>query len=349
MTSKYYQLPKPSERKSLSGSLQLKERPIPKPSETEILIKVHATSINFRDFTMAIGTYPLPISDEACIPLSDGAGEVIDVGSKVKKWRKGDKVVSIFNGAHQKGSDPDDEEAKTGLGGGWDGMLAQHVVLPQDTVVRIPAHLSYEEAATLTCAAVTAYNGLYGMPGHTLRAGQAVLLEGTGGVSVFALQLAAAAGARVVITSSSDDKLETVKKHVGGIENVHFVNYSKTPDWDKEALKLIGPADHVLEVGGHKTVGKAFNALKRGGVVSSIGWVGGATETVDTLALTLVKNAILRGLLVGSRQMFEDMNQLISTHKLKPVIDKVFGFGDAKSAYQYMVEQKHVGKIVIRV
>ena len=289
------------------------------------------------------------MKDEDTIPLSDGSGEVVSVGTRVTKWKKGDRVASIFNGTHYKGSDPDDEEVKSGLGGAWDGMLSQYVVLPEASIVRIPDHLSYEEAATLPCAAVTAYNALYGLTGRELRAGDVVLAEGTGGVSIFAMQFATAAGAKCVITSSSDEKLAIAKKVAPNPNLVFTINYKKNPKWDEEVLKLVGPVDHVVEVGGNKTVGQAFNALKRGGVVSSIGFVGGGSEAHDCMLSTLAKNCVLRGILVGSRGMFEDMNRLIDTHKIKPLVDKVFDFKDAQKAYEHQWSQGMVGKVVIRV
>ncbi|CDS00663.1 probable Alcohol dehydrogenase [Sporisorium scitamineum] len=350
-THKFYTLPEPSARNGFSA-LKLKEGPIPKPEPNEVLIKVHAVSLNFRDLIIAQNQYPLDLKQGELIPVSDGAGEVVSVGSKVSKWKQGDRVASIFTQAHQQGSTPDKEEAKTTLGGVIDGMLAQYVALPETGVVRIPSHLSYEEAATLPCAALTAYNALYGIPSEQLRAGDTIVAQGTGGVSIFALQLGVAAGAKVVITSSSDDKL---KKAVSLVpENLRHlvttVNYKTNPDWDKVALQVTNGkgVDHVVEVGGAGTLEKSFNSIKRGGVISTIGFVAQG-EPPNVAYHALLTGAVFKGVLVGSRQQFEHMNQIFEDHKIKPLVDKVVPFEKAEEAYAYQWSQSHVGKVVIRV
>ena len=350
-THKFYSLPEPSARKGFS-SLSLEEGPVPKPEANEVLIKVHAVSLNYRDLIISMGQYPLHLKQGELIPASDGAGEVVSVGSKVSKWKQGDRVMGIFTQAHQSGSTPDKEEVKTALGGSIDGMLAQYVALPETGVVRVPSHLSYEEAATLPCAAVTAYNAFYGIPTEQLRAGDTVVAQGTGGVSVFALQLAAAAGAKVVITSSSDDKLQ---KAVGLIPQnlrhlITTVNYKTNPDWDKVVLDVTKGkgADHVVEVGGAGTLEKSFNAIKRGGVISTIGFVAQG-EAPNVAYHALATGAYFKGILVGSREQFEHMNQIIEDHQIKPLVDKVFPFEKAEEAYNYQWSQAHVGKVVISV
>ncbi|SPO23410.1 probable Alcohol dehydrogenase [Ustilago trichophora] len=350
-THKFYTLPEPSARKDFS-SLSLKEGPVPKPEANEVLIKVHAVSLNYRDLIIAKNTYPLHLKQGELIPLSDGAGEIVSVGSKVTKWKQGDRVMGIFTQDHQSSSTPTRDEVKTALGGSLDGMLAQYVALPDTGVVRVPSHLSYEEAATLPCAALTAYNALYGIPTERLRAGDTVVAEGTGGVSVFALQLAAAAGAKVVITSSSDDKL---KKAVDLIPQnlrhlVTTVNYKTNPDWDKVVLDVTAGkgADHIVEVGGPGTLEKAFNSIKRGGVISTIGFVAQG-EAPNVAYHALITGAYFKGILVGSREQFEHMNQIIEDHQIKPLVDKVFPFEKAEEAYAYQWSQAHVGKVVISV
>ncbi|SNX82967.1 probable Alcohol dehydrogenase [Melanopsichium pennsylvanicum] len=350
-THKFYSLPEPSARKDFSV-LSLKEGPVPRPEPNEVLIKVHAVSLNYRDLIIAKGQYPLDLKEGELIPTSDGAGEVVAVGSKVTKWKQGDRVISIFMQAHQSGATPNKEEVKTALGGGLDGMLAQYVALSETGVVRVPSHLSYEEAATLPCAALTAYNAFYGIPTQQLRAGDTAVAEGTGGVSIFALQLAAAAGAKVVITSSSDDKL---KKAVDLIPQnlrhlITTVNYKTNPDWDKVVLEVTNGkgADHVVEVGGPGTLEKAFNSIKRGGVISTIGFVAQG-EAPNVAYHALQTGAFFKGILVGSREQFEHMNQIIEDHKIKPLVDRVFPFEQAQEAYAYQWSQAHVGKVVISV
>ncbi|GAK63742.1 NAD P-binding protein [Moesziomyces antarcticus] len=350
-THKFYALPEFSARKGFE-SLSIKEGAIPKPEYNEVLIKVHAVSLNYRDLIITMNGYPLELKHDELIPASDGAGEIVSVGSKVSKWKKGDRVMGIFTQAHQSGSTPSKEENKTALGGAVNGMLAQYVALPDTGVVRVPSHLSYEEAATLPCAALTAYNALYGIPSQQLRAGDTVVAQGTGGVSVFALQLAVAAGAKVVITSSSDDKLnKAVELIPQGLRHlVTTVNYKTNPDWDKVVLDVTkgNGADHVVEVGGPGTLEKAFGSIKRGGVISTIGFVAqGETPNVPYLALTT--GAFFKGILVGSREQFEHMNQIIEDHSIKPLVDKVFPFEQAQEAYAYQWSQAHVGKVVIRV
>lgn len=350
-TYKFYTLPEVSARKDFSV-LKIKEGPIPKPEANEVLIKVHAVSLNYRDLVISKGLYPLDLKKDELIPASDGAGEIVSVGSKVTKWKQGDRVAGIFTQAQQSGSTPNKDEIKTALGGAINGMLAQHVALPETGVVRIPSHLSYEEAATLPCAAVTAYNALYGIPSEQLRAGDTVVAQGTGGVSVFALQLAVAAGAKVIITSSSDDKL---KKAVDLVPQslrhlVTTVNYTNNPDWDKVVLEVTQGrgADHIVEVGGAGTLEKSFNSVKRGGVVSTIGFVAQG-EAPNVALLALSTGAYFKGILVGSRAQFEHMNQIFEDHKIKPLVDKIFDFEQAQEAYAYQWSQAHVGKVVIRV
>lgn len=350
-THKFYTLPETSARNGFSA-LKLKEGPLPQPDQNEVLIKVHAVSLNFRDLIIAKNQYPLDLKQSELIPVSDGAGEVVSVGSKVTKWKKGDRVAGIFTQEHQHGSTPSKDEAKTALGGSRDGMLAQYVSLPDTGIVRIPSHLSFEEAATLPCAALTAYNALYGIPTEQLRAGDTVVAQGTGGVSVFALQLAVAAGAKVVITSSSDDKLQKALSLVPESQRhlVTTVNYKTNPDWDKVALDVTQGkgVDHVVEVGGPGTLEKSFNSIKRGGVISTIGFVAQG-EAPNVAYHALLTGAYFKGVLVGSREQFEHMNQIFEDHKIKPLVDKVFPFEQAEEAYAYQWSQAHVGKVVIKV
>ncbi|KAN0066553.1 hypothetical protein ACQY0O_000647 [Thecaphora frezii] len=347
-TNQTWTLPAPSQRKS-SDSLKLQTRPIPKPTATQVLIKIHAVSLNYRDLIIAQNRYPLYLKDGELVPASDGAGEIVELGDRVKaegKWKVGDRPE-----AHH-GSNATEEELTTALGGAIDGVLAQYVALEGYGIVRIPSHLSYEQAATLPCAALTAYNALYGIASQRLLPGQTVVAQGTGGVSVFALQIAVAAGARVVITSSSDDKLKKVLSLIPEASRhlVHTANYKQNPDWEKAVLEATNGkgADHVVEVGGPGTLEKSFASIKQGGVISNIGFVAKG-EAPNVALLTLQKGALFRGVLIGSREQFEQLNSIIELHRIVPAVDKVFDFQDAAKAYDYQWSQGHVGKVVIRV
>ena len=334
-----YQLPKGG---AGIEALTKVERPQPKPSHRQVLVKVAACSLNFRDLGIVRGSYRMPVRDNL-VPLSDGAGEVIEVGDGVTRVKVGDKVAGCFFQRWPGGEPPPDVQ-QSALGGGTDGMLAEYVVLEEEGVVKIPAHLSLEEGATLPCAGVTVWHAM--MEHAKLTAGQTVLLQGTGGVSIFGLQLAHAMGIATVITSSSDAKLAKAKS----LGASHTINYKTTPDWEKSAMEFTGGrgVDHVVEVGGAGTFVKSFGAIRVGGKISMIGNLSGPATEFNP-ALVMGKRANLQGISVGSTQMFEAMNRAITVSKLKPVIDRVFGFDDAKAAYQHMASGAHFGKIVVRV
>jgi NADPH:quinone reductase-like Zn-dependent oxidoreductase len=334
-----YQLPKGG---AGIDALTKVERPQPKPGHRQVLVKVAACSLNFRDLGIVRGTYRVPVPDNI-VPLSDGAGEVVEVGSDVRRAKVGDKVAGCFFQRWSGGEAPPDAHA-TALGGGVDGMLAEYVVLEEDGVVKIPAHLSLDEAATLPCAAVTVWHAM--MEHGKMIAGQTVLLQGTGGVSVFGLQLAHAMGMQSVITSSSDEKLAKAKT----LGASHAINYKTTPDWEKSAMEFTQGrgVDHVVEVGGQGTLTRSFGALKIGGKISMIGNLSGAATELNP-GLIMGRRANIQGISVGSTQMFEALNRAIAASKIKPVIDKVFGFDDVKAAYNHMAAGAHFGKIVIRV
>jgi NADPH:quinone reductase-like Zn-dependent oxidoreductase len=318
------------------------ERPQPKPAHRQVLVKVKACSLNFRDFAIARGTYRMGVRDNL-IPLSDGAGEVAEIGAAVTRVKVGDHVAGNFF-QRWPGGEPSAESHKSALGGGIDGMLAEYVVLEEDGVVKIPAHLSLEEGATLPCAAVTVWHAM--MEHAKLKAGDTVLLQGTGGVSIFGLQFAKAMGIRAVIISSSDAKL-TRAQSLGA---AFGINYKTTPDWDKAAIEFTGGVgvDHVVEVGGAATLTRSFGALRAGGKITLIGGLsGGATELNPGLIFS--RRANVQGISVGSTQMFEAMNRAVEANAIKPVIDKVFPFAEAKAAYHHMASGAHFGKIVIRV
>jgi NADPH:quinone reductase-like Zn-dependent oxidoreductase len=316
------------------------ELPMPKPGPRQVLVKVAACSLNFRDLAIALGTYRMPTKPDL-VPLSDGAGEVIEIGPGVTRVKAGDRVAGCF---FQRwfGGPPAADTHVSALGGGLDGMLAQYVVLEQDGVVALPAHLTFEEAATLPCAAVTAWHAL--AEHARIVAGETVLVQGTGGVSIFALQLARLMGARVIVTSSSDEKLARAK----ALGAAHGVNYKATPEWDKAVVELTGGGvDHVVEVGGPGTLARSLRAIRVGGKITLIGVLAGAAEINPMLIFS--RRANVQGISVGSTQMFEAMNRAIAASGLKPIIDKVFAFGEAPAAYRHLQSAQHFGKVVIRV
>jgi len=305
-------------------------------------VKVKACSLNFRDLGIVRGTYRMPVR-ENLIPLSDGAGEVIEVSPGVTRVKVGDRVAGCFFQRWVGGEAPADVHASA-LGGGIDGMLAEYAVLEDDGIVKIPAHLSLEEGATLPCAGVTVWNAI--TEHAKLIAGQTVLLQGTGGVSIFGLQLARMMGIQVIITSSSDDKLARAK----ALGANHSINYKTTPDWEKAALGLTAGrgVDHVVEVGGAATLARSFGAICVGGKITMIGGLSGPATEINP-GLIFARRANVQGISVGSMQMFEAMSRAIAASGVKPVIDKVFPFDEAQAAYQHMASGAHFGKIVIRV
>jgi len=342
---KQYQLvPSGAQAGNGQQGLQLKlvDAPVRAPGQHEVVVRVHATSLNRHDVYVLKGQLR-PGATGGFVPLSDGAGEVIALGSAVTRWHRGDRVAAIFFQSWVRGR-PDANTTSSALGSGGEGMLTQYVTLNEEGLVSLPAHLSFEEGATLPCAAVTAWNGLVTRGG--MQAGDYVLLEGTGGVSMFGLQLAVAAGAKAIITSSSDAKLELAKS-LGAFGTI---NYKKNPDWENPVRALtqgVG-VDQVLEVGGKDTLSHALASLAPGGHVALIGGLGGFGGDLPTQALML-RNATASGMYVGSRESFEAMNAFISQHHLKPVIAKVFDFNDAQAAFDLMEAENFAGKIVVRV
>ncbi|WP_437604130.1 zinc-dependent alcohol dehydrogenase family protein [Sorangium sp. So ce590] len=322
-------------------ALRPMDLPDPKPGPGQIVLRMKAASLNFRDLLMAKGLYnpklPLPL-----VPLSDGVGEVIGVGEGVTRVKVGDRVCPIF---HQRWIDGEISWAKTkgALGGELPGVLSEQVLLDQEGVVAVPPHLTDEEAATLPCAAVTAWNALFAA--SHLKAGDTVLVQGTGGVSIFALQLARLAGARVIVTSSSDEKLERARS-LGASETI---NYRTTPDWDTQALSLTGGAgvDHVIEVGGAGTIARSLRAVRIGGRVSLIGVLSGGAPELNLFPF-LMKQIRAQGIFVGSRAMFEDLGRAIAASGLRPVVDRVFPFTEIRQALDHMASGGHFGKIALR-
>jgi NADPH:quinone reductase-like Zn-dependent oxidoreductase len=321
-------------------ALKLVEKDEPKPKHQQVLVRMQAASINYRDLLMVDGKYarnlPLPL-----VPFSDGAGEVVAVGEDVRRWKPGDRVLSTFFQKWIAGP-ISEAAAQSALGGATDGVLAEYVALHEDGLVAMPEHLSFEEGATLPCAGVTAWHALF-TGGFTC--GETVLTLGTGGVSVFATQFAHAAGAASIGTSSSDAKLERLK-HLGATEGI---NYKAEPDWDKKVLKLTGGTgvDRVIEVGGAGTLVKSLKAVRVGGHISLIGVLTGQTGEINPLP-AVMKSVRIQGIFVGSREMFEAMNRAIAVHKIKPVIDRVFPFAEAREALHHMASGAHFGKVVVK-
>src|ERR1700722_12482958 len=334
-----YQLPKGGA--GIDTIVQV-ERPTPKPLYRQVLVKVAACSLNYRDLVIARSDYRMPIKENV-IPLSDGAGEIVEVGPGVLRVKVGDRVAGSFF-QRWPGGEPGPHFHASGLGAGLDGMLTEYAVLEEEGVVKIPAHLSFEEAASLPCAGVTAWNAI--VEHARLIAGQTLLVQGTGGVSILGLQLARAMGITVIVTSSSDEKLKRAKS----LGAAHGINYKTTPDWEKAAVEFTGGrgVDHVGEVGGAATLTRSFHAIRVGGKITMIGGLsGGATELNPGLIFS--RRANVQGISVGSTQMFMAMNRAIEVSAIKPVIDKVFAFADTQAAYQHMASGSHFGKIVIRV
>lgn len=315
------------------------DAPGPEPLPGQVVVRVGAVSLNYRDLMVADGRYgrvQLPL-----IPLSDGAGVIVDVGEGVTLWKRGHRVAGTFFQGWTSGPFRR-EVTETALGGALNGMLAEYVTLSAEGIVAIPQHMSFEEAATLPCAALTAWNAL--TVSGDLSAGETVLLLGTGGVSIFALQFARMRGSRIIITSSSDAKLARAKD-LGADEGI---NYRTTPDWEKEVFRLTKKTgvNHVVEVGGAGTFTKSLRALAAGGTVSVVGGVSGFTADVPLIDI-IGKAAVVRGIYVGSRNMFEAMECAISSYGIRPVIDRVFPFAEAPEAYRYMESGAHFGKVVI--
>jgi NADPH:quinone reductase-like Zn-dependent oxidoreductase len=322
-------------------SLSLVERPDPTPGPRQVLVRVRATSLNYRDLITVEGSAARAAPKPDLIPLSDGAGDVAAVGPGVSRIKVGDRVAGCFM---QKwvGGAIDEAAQGSAMGGAIDGMLTELAVLEEDGIVRLPTGLSFEEGATLPCAGVTAWHALVEI--GSIKAGDIVLVLGSGGVSIFALQFARLFGARVIATSSSAAKAERLRAM--GAEAV--IDYRATPDWDKEVMKLTAGrgVDITVEVGGAGTLPRSFLATRLGGRIAVIGLLTGAGAEVDPMPI-LRRNLRVQGLYVGNRQMFEAMNRAIEAGGLKPVIDKVFPFAHAKDAYRHMKSQTHFGKIVV--
>jgi NADPH:quinone reductase-like Zn-dependent oxidoreductase len=307
----------------------------------EVRIRVHAVSLNYRDLMVAKGNYLVTV-DDPIIPCSDGAGEVLAVGHGVRRLQVGDRVTASFFPCWFDGHTSADK-IRHSLGGDVDGMLAEEVILDEDALVKIPPSLSFVDAATLPCAGVTAWNAIF-VSSNEVKPGDTVLLLGTGGVSILGLQLAKAAGLRTIITSSSDEKLQRARE----LGAHHTINYRSIPEWHEEVLRVthgLG-ANVVLEVGGKGTVNRSIAAAGMGGTVAIIGGVSGFGGDVNPVSLLSGAKRMV-GIFVGSRAMLEDLMRFADATDLKPVVDRVFTFDQAKEAYRHMESGSHFGKVVI--
>ncbi len=323
-----------------TDGLVLRKHPDPTPGPDDVVVRMRANSLNYRDLMVLKGSYRAN-PRTGLIPLSDGVGEICAVGARVKRMKVGDRVAAIF---HQRwlGGRMTRECMGSDLGGSIDGALTEMAVLNQEGVVKLPEYLSYEEAATLPCAAVTAWAGLTELA--QVKAGDTVVTLGSGGVSVFSIQLAKLLGARVIATTSSAAKAKRLAE-LGADDIIDYVTY---PDWDKEVMRLTGGrgADHVMEVGGAGTLPRSLQCLGIGGCVILIGTVSAKGQMLDP-NLFRGKGVTLRSLSVGSRQSFESMNRALEQHELRPVVDQVFPFAQAREAFQHLQAQRHFGKVVI--
>ena len=316
------------------------ERPAPRPGPGEALVRMEAASLNYRDLVVSRRGYGRRSGALPLVPLSDGAGRVVEVGAGVTRVGVGDLVCPIFSQKWIAGPFAEEHFGAT-LGGPRDGVMQQLMVLHEDGLVRAPRHMSALQAATLPCAAVTAWNALVTQGG--IKAGDVVLVQGTGGVSVFALQIARMHGARVIATSSSDAKLERLREM--GAD--HAVNYRTAPDWDRVAREVSGGlgVDHVVEVAG--TLDAAVRAVRVNGTVSVIGVLAGLQAALN-LGPVVTRNVRLQGVTVGSRAVFEAMVRAMEAHRTEPALDpRVYAFDEVGAALQALPDGRHFGKVAV--
>lgn len=325
------------------GNLTATEMPDPTPEKGEVVVRIRAVSLNYRDLMVVSGTYN-PRMKRPAVPFSDAAGEIVAVGREVDKWKVGDRVMPVvvqrwFDGRLT------NEIRRTAIGAGydWNGVLREYSAFSQDSIVGVPEHLTYEEASTLPCAALTAWNAL--IESGRLRAGETVLTLGSGGVSVFAIQIAKIMGARVIATTGSHEKAGRLRDL--GADDV--INYRENENWDDRVLELTGKrgADHIVEVGGAGTLPRSARAAAVGGHIALIGALSGG-EGINPIGV-FMKAVRLQGIFIGSRRMFEDLNRAFEFHRIHPVIDRVFPFDEVADALRYMESGRHFGKIVIKL
>lgn len=321
-------------------SLRLVERPDPTPGPEQVLVRVNAWSLNYRDWLIVTGQYN-PKLKLPFVPGSDAVGEVIATGTGVSDVKVGDRVAACFL-QHHVGGELTEAKSRTALGGAIPGVFSDLIVLSRDGVVVVPDHLTDAEAATLPCAGLTAWNALVGT--GNVKAGDVVVVQGTGGVSLFALQFARMLGARVIVTSSRDDKLERARQ----LGAHHGINYKTTPDWGDEVRRLTGGvgADHIIEVGGAGTLPQSFRAARMGGTISLIGILSGGAANLSFVPV-LMKHLRVQGIFVGHREHFQAMNRAIALHQMRPVVDRTFPFAELPAALRHLASGAHFGKIAL--
>ena len=318
-------------------NLKLVEKPDPVPGPGQIVVDIKAAALNYRD----LATVTAPSGRTPFVPCSDGGGVVSAIGAGVTRVKLGEHVAPLFFQNWFSG-EPTPLALGAALGGTLDGVLQEKVLLSEQGVTRVPAGYSDEEAATLPCAALTAWRGL--VVEGKVKSGDVVVVQGTGGVSIFALQFAKAAGATVIVTSSSDEKLARAK----ALGADHFINYKSTPDWAKDVRKFTGGlgADHIIEVGGAGTFEQSLRAIKLGGNIAVIGILGGFVKDLNVASI-FVSNSHIHGVTVGSREQFESMTRAIEATGIRPVIDKRFPLAESRAAFECMKSGAHFGKIVM--
>jgi alcohol dehydrogenase len=323
-------------------ALRLHDEPDPAPQRGEVLVRVRAVSLNFRDIAIVRGRYPRK-AVPGLIPVSDAAGEVVAVGEGVESFSVGDRVMGAFHPRWFGGEMPS-TIARDSYGAESDGWLCERKAVSQEAIVRLPDALSFEEAATLPCAGLTAWTALTGPT--PIRAGHTVLIQGSGGVSTFALQLARAVGATVIATTSSPAKAEQLR----ALGASAAVNYVEDPEWGKSVRKLTGGrgVDRVVEVGGPGTIGQSLRAVALGGEIASIGFLSTENPGIDFFQLKM-SGASFRNITVGDRAALIELTRAVAATGLKPIIDRTYDFADARDAFAHLDSGAHVGKVVIRL
>ncbi len=323
-------------------NLKIIERPEPRPGAGEVLVRMRAASLNYRDLLAIEGGYGSQQKRADLVPLSDGAGEIVETGPGVTQWRAGDRVVGCFF-ANWPSGPPSAERVAANLGASVDGVASEYRVFGEHAILPIPTHLAFVQAATLPCAALTAWVAL--IEHHAIGPSNIVLTQGTGGVALFAVQFATIAGAGVIATSSTADKLERLR----ALGARQLINYQEDPNWGQTAFKLAGAGvDLVVDTGGAQTLSQSFRAVRVGGSVSIIGVVSGAKHALH-VPILIAKYIRLQPVMVGNRDQFAAMLKAIERHQLRPVIDRVFPFADLRAGLDHLKSGRHVGKICIEI
>jgi len=321
--------------------LRIVEGPEPRPGPGEVLVRLRAASLNYRDLIAIAGGYGSRQRHKNLIPVSDGAGEIVEVGPGVASWQTGERVVGCFFPDWHSGP-PSEARVAAAPGGSVDGVACEYRVFGEDAILPVPPHLSYVEAATLPCAGLTAWGATVGLG---VGPGQTVLTQGTGGVSLFALQFARMAGAQVIATSSGAEKLERLR----ALGAAHVINYKDDPDWGKTAHTLTpAGADLVVDIGGGDTLTQSLRAVRMGGTISTVGVVAGARYQLN-VPIVIMKNVRLQGASVGNRDQFAAMLAAMAHHQMHPVVDRVFPLADLRAAFEHLRSGRHVGKVCIEI